>query len=583
MKKILLSLLALTTFVFANAQIIVRGVSPAVIANNYDFTWADPGGGDWACPDFNIANTFVEDTLMMVDDASVGLNPQGNPISAEGCFPLVNDLTGKIAVCYRNVCQFGTKALNAQNAGAIAIIIINRDPESIGMAGGDDGTAVTIPVVMLSSDDGATLVNEMANGAVVVFMGNKLNLYANDGGTTKSDVMISRYGSIPQDMANNGYTFDLGIQFTNFGSLDNDFYAVATIEGPTGQVYYDSLAPLNLYSGDTISVFNGNANSFAALTNGTWDLGRYTVSYTIGIIGATDEDNFDNNVSSDFYVTTDILSLARQDIATSTVTVNSFPINHTSSYQSCMMLQDLYPTASTGVEGIYFSPFNKGVSESLDGIYLQGEVYEWDDAWTSIGGAWANVTFDVLSAVADFDWDGTASTVNGEVVYAPLNEAVQLVDNQRYLVCLNSFANDSIGFGYDSDLNYGANFSIYDQPIGALNIDGATWYTGWSSADAITLGLKIANNVNVIELESIGGKVYPNPAINEITISLDNGNGYANLSVHDITGRLVSSSRINTDNGLIKVDLNNLESGNYIFNLNFEDGKISKFKVVVTK
>ena len=43
MKKVLLSLLAITTFVLANAQIVVRGVSPASIANNFDFTWADPG------------------------------------------------------------------------------------------------------------------------------------------------------------------------------------------------------------------------------------------------------------------------------------------------------------------------------------------------------------------------------------------------------------------------------------------------------------------------------------------------------------------------------------------------------------
>ena len=141
MKKVLLSILALTTVVFANAQIVVRGVSPAPIANNFDFTWADPGGGDWASPDFNQPNTFVEDTLMIVDDGTTGLNPQGNPLSAEGCNPLINDLTGKIAVCYRNTCQFGTKALNAQNAGALAIIIINRDPEAIGMAGGNDGAA----------------------------------------------------------------------------------------------------------------------------------------------------------------------------------------------------------------------------------------------------------------------------------------------------------------------------------------------------------------------------------------------------------------------------------------------------------
>jgi hypothetical protein len=582
MKKVLLSILALTTVVFANAQIVVRGVSPAPIANNFDFTWADPGGGDWASPDWNQANTYTEDTLMIVDDGTAGLNAQGNPLSAEGCNPLINDLTGKIAVCYRGTCQFGTKALNAQNAGAEGVIIINRDPEAIGMAGGNDGASVTIPVVMLSSVDGAALVNEMQNGDVVVFMGNKLGLYVNDAGTTKSSCMISKYGSIPKDMGDNGYIFDLGMQFANFGSADNDFYAVAAVTGPSGVLYYDSIAPINMLSGDTSFIFPGNATSFAPMTNSVWDLGFHEVVYSIGIIGQTDEDDWDNSIRSDFYVTNDVLSLAREDASSSVVT-NSYPQNHTSSYQACVRIQDVYPNTSTGVEGIYFAPYNSGVSESLDGIYLQGEIYEWDDAWQDVSGGWATVTFDVLSAVGDFDWDGTASTVNGEVVYQELNAPVILNDNQRYLVCLNSFANDSIGFGYDNAPDYNANYAIYQQPIGALNIDGATWYTGWTSADAVSLGLKIAYDVNVVELETIEGIVYPNPAIDNLTISLEKGNGNADLIVYDIAGRLVSSNKVNTKSGLINVDLTKYENGNYIFNLNFEDGKTSNFNVVIVK
>jgi len=112
MKRILLLLTILSTSLWASAQIIVSGVSPATIEGNYDFTWADPGGGDWACPDFNTPGVFVEAEVMLVDDGSMGTNPQGNPISAEGCLPLVNDLTGKIALVYRNTCEFGMKALN---------------------------------------------------------------------------------------------------------------------------------------------------------------------------------------------------------------------------------------------------------------------------------------------------------------------------------------------------------------------------------------------------------------------------------------------------------------------------------------
>jgi len=108
MKRILLTLTVLATGFMAHSQVVCAGVSPAAIQGNYDFTWADPAGGDWSSPDFLTPGVFVEDTLMIVDDGTPGLNPQGNPMSAEACNgPLINDLTGKIAVIYRNTCEFG--------------------------------------------------------------------------------------------------------------------------------------------------------------------------------------------------------------------------------------------------------------------------------------------------------------------------------------------------------------------------------------------------------------------------------------------------------------------------------------------
>ena len=136
MKKLILPLiLALFTF-SATAQVVVRGVSPEAIANNFEFTWADPAGGDWLCPDFLVPNTFVEAPLIIINDGTQGINDQGNPISAEGCAgspapgappagPGLNDLTGKIAIVYRNTCEFGYKALQAENAGAVGVIIVN--------------------------------------------------------------------------------------------------------------------------------------------------------------------------------------------------------------------------------------------------------------------------------------------------------------------------------------------------------------------------------------------------------------------------------------------------------------------------
>ena len=112
--------------------------SPNVIAGNYNFsTTADPGvspAGWTGTPDLNDTANAVMATLMFVEDGTAGINPQGNPISQEGCFPLINDLTGKIAVVWRNNCQFGEKILNAEKAGAVGVIIINREPGLTNMA-----------------------------------------------------------------------------------------------------------------------------------------------------------------------------------------------------------------------------------------------------------------------------------------------------------------------------------------------------------------------------------------------------------------------------------------------------------------
>ena len=203
MKKILLLLTVLSSGFMANSQVVFSGVSPVSIQGNYDFAWADPAGGDWSCPDFLVPGTFVEDTLMIVDDGTPGLNLQGNPLSAEACNgPLINDLTGKIAVIYRNTCEFGYKALQAQDAGAVAAIIINREDDIVQMGGGVEGLNVTIPCVFVTSLTGNQLVTEMSNGPVVVFLGSKVRHCQNCRSAPKMRLSVRAHLE-PMPMRNN--------------------------------------------------------------------------------------------------------------------------------------------------------------------------------------------------------------------------------------------------------------------------------------------------------------------------------------------------------------------------------------------
>jgi subtilisin family serine protease len=75
---------------------------------------------------------------------------------ANSCAGLANQLNDYIAVIDRGTCDFQTKILNAQAAGAIAVVMVNNvagDPTVMGGA----SAGITIPGVMVSQSDGALL------------------------------------------------------------------------------------------------------------------------------------------------------------------------------------------------------------------------------------------------------------------------------------------------------------------------------------------------------------------------------------------------------------------------------------------
>ncbi|AYA39006.1 T9SS C-terminal target domain-containing protein [Hymenobacter oligotrophus] len=80
-------------------------------------------------------------------------------ISEQGCSALSNPeaVANNIAVVYRGGCDFWLKALNAQQAGARAVVVINNAPGAPIVMGGTPAAPVTIPALMISQQDGATL------------------------------------------------------------------------------------------------------------------------------------------------------------------------------------------------------------------------------------------------------------------------------------------------------------------------------------------------------------------------------------------------------------------------------------------
>ena len=92
-------------------------------------------------------------------------------------------MSGKIALIDRGTCAFTTKVKNAQNAGAIGVLVANNVAGIINMAG-DDAT-ITIPSLMITQDDGTAIKNQLALGETVhVAMQTDPNSLAGTGSVT---------------------------------------------------------------------------------------------------------------------------------------------------------------------------------------------------------------------------------------------------------------------------------------------------------------------------------------------------------------------------------------------------------------
>ncbi|MGK0365868.1 MAG: extracellular elastinolytic metalloproteinase [Saprospiraceae bacterium] len=95
-----------------------------------------------------------------------------NATATDACEELVNglDVMGNIALVDRGSCDFSTKALNAQNSGAIAVIVCDYDDSVNNMAPGAVGSQVTIPVVRIKSSDCAILRQNTEDGLEVTLV-----------------------------------------------------------------------------------------------------------------------------------------------------------------------------------------------------------------------------------------------------------------------------------------------------------------------------------------------------------------------------------------------------------------------------
>jgi MYXO-CTERM domain-containing protein len=97
---------------------------------------------------------------------------EGDLVAAEpalACQPLSNPqaIQGKIAFIDRGTCTFVKKIQHAFDAGAIAVVVADREDSDVPFAMGGDGTEVDIPGVLIRKVNGDAIRDQLAQGVKV--------------------------------------------------------------------------------------------------------------------------------------------------------------------------------------------------------------------------------------------------------------------------------------------------------------------------------------------------------------------------------------------------------------------------------
>jgi hypothetical protein len=576
MKKLLLTLSLAFGAAVTFGQVIFSVEEPASIQGLKSFT-SNGDGSSWGLTTL-VGQPVVIDTIAIMNDGSTGLNPQGLPVSLEGCDSAgVNDLTGKIALIYRNTCGFGQKALYAQARGAVAVIIVNREEALVNMNGGTEGANVTIPVVFIQKIDGDAIRTTIEGGTTVVaLIGDKTGLFANDLSIYDNRAIRADYGSKPLPLAQNASEFAVpfGGWVYNYGQNAQTNVRMTTTVSKNGTTLYTQTS-----AGATINANDSLYITTPTFSQASYTAGEYEVMYSI------DMDSTDlyaaDNVSSYKFSLGDLWSLAHLDTAT-TVHVDGYYRSNTlpsSTFETCVALKDAN-AGRIATNGAYFGGLAVAVADtatlSLTGQAVDLTIYEWNDADVTT----AATAISNINAVATGTYEYLSNDTE-QTIFIPLMDppVFTFQNNQQYLACITTYE-PRLYLAYSTT-------DYYDENTVADNLirfphrpDGGAFVMGGFGITS-SLAFNTSDDLAVAE-NNVEAAAFPNPSADVITVKL-NATGNATLSITDIAGRLISTQTIKVNNGQFTTNVAGMNNGTYVFALDFENGAKSRFNVVVTK
>lgn len=522
-------------------------------------------------------------------------------VGAYTCEPISNpdEINGKIALISRGACGFSNKVQAATDAGAVAVIVMNRAPlgMTIGthtdglvwMAGGDLGPSITTPNLFISYEDRLILENLMAEDPNLEVTIEKPGIY---------DFAFSRAASVPEGQGGVLDSISMVVINRDTTVLKNLTFTVAITE-PSGNVVsltstLDTLPPPAAdASGEVLVQFEGysptevgtyEATFSAGTTDGNHPLDTENVTATFEI---NDQQTFkmDNGQLGD-YPPIQIREEAYLSSANLIFNVGSF----------------FKTGGSTEAFAASFALANPG--DLAVGMPFTFSLYDADpdgDGSLDNNGDGNIDEIDLLMGdpVAQVDYIITGTETANSLLSVAFPEIVDLTGNHDYLLMVSHFGLEADNFtppaytvaGYENYTGFG---TVYEYgAIGtetyAFDVDGfeywndadPTVYTGFPHGGAHpvvrlhTTGFVIDGIKDLPALEASKIQVAPNPATvtTQLTFDLDEVAADVKVKLFDITGRLVNTYNYeNVQKNTFDINVKDLTMGTYFLSIVTPEG-----------
>jgi extracellular elastinolytic metalloproteinase len=163
---------------------------------------------------------------------------------ADACTALGNGsaISGNIALVDRGSCNFTVKVLNAQNAGAIAAVVVNNQGNTLVTMSGTE-PSITIPSIFIGQDNGDTIKAELGTGVAA-----SVSVVMKDG-DLDNGIITHEYGHGVSNRLTGGPSTASCLDFSQpsgMGEGWSDFFALAFFHEPGDT--RTTLRPLGTYA-----------------------------------------------------------------------------------------------------------------------------------------------------------------------------------------------------------------------------------------------------------------------------------------------------------------------------------------------